>query len=88
MTVTKTTTETSSPRMLIEGKKGELETLNHVLENARLFLMRKRGGEMEINGDGALLISTTSSKPSLGEDDARGTLTTTTAKKTWRWRHN
>ena len=70
MTVTKTTTETSSPRMLIEGKKGELETLKHVLENARLFLMRKRGGEMEINGDGALLISTTSSKPSLGEDDA------------------
>ena len=36
---------------------------------------------MEINGDGALLMSTTSSKPSLGEDDARGTLTTTTAKK-------
>ena len=30
---------------------------------------------MEINGDGALLISTTS-KPSLGEDDARGIVTT------------
>ena len=81
MTVTKKTTETSSPMMMIEGKKRELETLKHFFENARLFLTRKRGGEMEINGDGALLISTTSSKPSLGEDDARGTLTTTTTAK-------
>ena len=91
--MTTTTTTETTPRMTGKGKKGELETLKHFLDdtvfkNARVLFLRKRGGEMEINGDGALLISTASSKPSsssslLGEDDARGrTLRTTSGAAT------